>query len=54
MKVKDLIEQLKNVPPNDYVFIWVDGNRYEISCIDIDSGDNMVDLNAKIEHREAV
>jgi hypothetical protein len=52
MTIAELFEQLKDVPKDDHVFIWVDGNRYAISCVDIDLGDNMVDLNAKIDQGE--
>lgn len=48
MKVSELIAQLVDLPQNDHVFIWVDGERYEISCIDADFGDNYIDLNALI------
>ena len=48
MTVAELIVKLKDIPPNDHVFIWVDGERYEITDIDIDVGDNYVDLNGKI------
>jgi len=48
MTVSELIEQLKDIPPDDHVFIWVDGNRYAISCIDANFGDNHVDINARI------
>lgn len=52
MKVSELIEQLKDIHPDDHVFIWVDGERYAISCIDADFGDNYVDLNAQINEGE--
>ena len=48
MTVAELVEQLKNIPPDDHVFLWVDGNRYSISDIDVDLGDNYIDLNAQI------
>lgn len=48
MTVQDLIDQLKDLPPNDHVFIWVDGNRYAVSGIDPDFGDNYVDINAEV------
>lgn len=48
MTVAELINQLKDIPPNDHVFIWVDGERYAISCVDADFGDNYIDLNALI------
>jgi hypothetical protein len=48
MTVKELMEQLKDIHPDDHVFLWVDGERYAISCIDADLGDNYIDLNAKI------
>ena len=48
MTVAELIEQLKDIPPDDHVFIWADGERYAISDVDVDLGDNYIDLNAKI------
>ena len=52
MTVAELMGELKNIPPDDHVFIWVDGERYAISCIDADLGDNYVDLNAQINGGE--
>lgn len=52
MKVKDLINLLSTeCDENAHVFLWVDGNRYEISDID-DMGDNNIDLNAKLDNCE--
>lgn len=48
MTVQELINQLQSLPANDHVFIWVDGNRYPISDVDADLGDNYVDLNAEV------
>lgn len=49
MTVAELIAQLKDIAPDDHVFIWVDGNRYAIADIDVDLGDNYIDLNAQVE-----
>lgn len=48
MTIKELIAQLQDLPPDDHVFIWVDGNRYPIADVDVDLGDNYVDLNAQV------
>lgn len=34
MKVKDLIEQLKDIPPDTDVYIWNDGERLEAQMVD--------------------
>lgn len=49
MTVQELIDQLANYAnQNDNVFIWVDGNRYEIANMD-DMGEGIIDLTAKID-----
>ena len=48
MKVKELIEKLKDLPPETQVYLWLDGERHEIEDID-DSfvdGYEFVELNA--------
>jgi len=53
MTVAELIEQLKDSPTDTRVFIWLSGNRYPITDIHIDLGDNYIDLNAKLPWGEA-
>jgi hypothetical protein len=54
MTVDELVDQLAMYSHgSDHVFIWVDGERYPISCIDADVGDNYVDINAQINQGEA-
>ena len=48
MTIKELIDQLKELPVNNDVFIWVDGNRYSISLVDDNLDGNYVDINAEI------
>lgn len=43
MKVKDLIEQLKDCDQEQYVFIYVDGSRYSADMVD--EMDDCVDIN---------
>ena len=52
MTVAELMGELKNIPPDDHVFIWVDGERYPIADVDVDLGDNYIDLNAQINEGE--
>jgi len=50
MTVGQLIEQLSlYAHESDNVFIWVDGNRYEIANID-DMGEGIIDITAKIDN----
>lgn len=49
MTVQELINQLQGLPANDHVFIWADGNRYAIADLDVDLGDNYVDINAEVD-----
>jgi len=50
MTVGELIEQLATYAyKSDNVFIWVDGNRYEIANVD-DMGEGIIDLTAKIDN----
>jgi hypothetical protein len=46
MKVSELIDQLKDLPPDTLVYVWNDGERVEISMID-DSllEDQFIDIN---------
>jgi len=49
MTVSELIDQLATYAhESDNVFIWVDGNRYEIANID-DMGEGIIDITAKVE-----
>jgi hypothetical protein len=53
MKVKDLLNLLSTeCNDDDVVFLWVDGNRYELDDID-NMGDKNIDLNAKIYNEGA-
>jgi len=44
MKVKDLIEQLKDCDQEQYVFIYINGDRYNVDKVD--ELDDCVDINA--------
>lgn len=47
MKVSELIDQLKDLPPDTDVYIWNDGERLEVSMVDdgfVDKHD-FVDIN---------
>ena len=44
MKVKELIEQLKDCDQDQYVFIYINGDRYNVSAVD--ELDDCVDINA--------
>jgi hypothetical protein len=49
MTVGELINQLAlYAHESDNVFIWVDGNRYEIANID-DMGESIIDITAKVD-----
>jgi len=50
MKVKDLIEQLKDCDQEQYVFIYIDGERHNIAMVD--ELDDCVDINARTEQNE--
>jgi len=48
MKVSELIDQLKDLPPDTLVYVWNDGERLELSMVDdsfVEEG-QFVDLNA--------
>jgi hypothetical protein len=46
MKAHELIELLKAMPPDTYVFAWADGDRREI--LEVDQWDDFhADLNLK-------
>lgn len=48
MNVKLLVDLLKNTPPDLPVYMWLDGERYQICGIDdswVDEG-GYVDINA--------
>lgn len=47
MKVKDLIEQLKDCDQEQYVFLYIDGNRYNADMVD--EMDDCVDINTNAE-----
>lgn len=47
MKVKDLIEQLKDCDQEQYVFLYIDGNRYSADMVD--EMDDCVDINTNAE-----
>ena len=50
MTVGELIHELATYAhESDNVFIWVDGNRYEIANID-DMGEGIIDITAKIDN----
>jgi hypothetical protein len=49
MTVGQLIEHLALYAcESDNVFIWVDGNRYEIAGVD-DMGEGIIDITARID-----
>jgi len=47
MKAKDIIDALMEVDQEKEVYLWIEGDRLEISTID--EMDNIVDINAKEE-----
>jgi len=50
MTVGQLIEHLAlYAHESDSVFIWVDGNRYEIANVD-DMGESIIDITAKVDN----
>jgi hypothetical protein len=50
MKVKDLIEQLKDCDQEQYVFVYINGDRYNVGMVD--ELDDCVDINARTEQNE--
>jgi len=48
MKVKELIEQLKQCDPDLYVYIFKDDNIFHINSIDA-SMDDRIDINSEEE-----
>jgi len=52
MKVKELIEQLRELPPNLPVYVWVDGERLKLTMVDdsfVNDAGGFVELNAEAE-----
>ena len=54
MRAKDLIERLKELPPDTTVFVWVDGERYPLyEAVDYWDEHSFVDLNAVVDKAES-
>ena len=52
MKVQELIEQLRELPPELPVYVWVDGERLKLTMVDdsfVDDAGGFVELNAEPE-----
>lgn len=51
MKISELIEQLRQLPPECDVYIWLpDGDRFRVEMVDADPAfveSGFVDINAK-------
>lgn len=49
MNAKQLIEELQKLPEDTMMYVWLDGNRYEVEQVD-DSffNDGYADINAEI------
>ena len=47
MKAKELLDALMEVDQEKEVYLWIEGDRLEISTID--EMDNIIDINAKEE-----
>jgi len=48
--IQELIDELNNLEPEDKLkrpILWVDGDRYDISMIDV-LDEHFVDLNAEV------
>ena len=49
MTVDDLLKQLKDLPPDTTVFVWVDGERYPVyEAVDYWDEHAFVELNAVV------
>ena len=47
MKPSELIEQLKHLPPDCEVYLWVDGERHAVADVDPSfESECFVDINA--------
>ena len=49
MTAQQLIEHLKQLPPETFVYLWVDGDRFDIKEVDdcfVNNG--YIDLNVEV------